>query len=103
MLGSAVVVVVLVLVVAVLLVVCTVVPFVRAVDMAERRGFSTGRWGGAQLVLLAAGALLAYAGLRHTVLLLLPAALLCWAAPLLLSLLGPRDGAVGGYHGAHEG
>jgi hypothetical protein len=100
---SVLVVALLALVVGALAAVLIVVPFVRAVDLAERRGFSPTRWGAVQLVLLALGALVGVMALRHTGLLLLPAALLCWVTPLVLSLLSEGEVAVGGRQGAHEG
>ena len=78
-------------------------PFVVAVDMAERRGFSPARWGGLELVLLALAATVTYLGWKHNVLLMPLAVLLAWAAPLLLSLLSGWEQAVGGRQGAHEG
>jgi len=82
----------------------TAVPFVVAVDMAERRRFSATRWGGVQLALLVLAALVFLVGWRHGHLLLLgvPAALLCWLTPLVVSLLSTDDGPLGGYQGAHE-
>lgn len=99
---STVVVVLAVLVLATLAVGVTAVPFVKVVDMAERRGFSPARWGGAQLVLLALAGLVAYVGLKHAVVLVLPALLLCWLAPLVVSLLSRTDTWAGGRQGAHE-
>jgi hypothetical protein len=100
------VVVLLLMAAVVLLVVAglTAVPFVVAVDMAERRRFSATRWGGLQLALLAVAALVFLVGWRHGHLLLLgvPSVLLCWLTPLVLSLLSTDDGALGGYQGAHE-
>ncbi|MDX6218393.1 MAG: hypothetical protein QOD70_191 [Frankiales bacterium] len=99
---SVLVVALLALVVGALAAVFTAWPFVLAVDMAERRGFSPTRWGGVQLVLLGLGALLAVLALRHTGFLLLPAAVLCWVTPLVLSLLKEDEVGVGGQQGAHE-
>lgn len=89
--------------------VCTAVvllvllPFVRGVDMAERRGFSTLRWGAISAAGPALGLLLAVwvrSG-RHDGVLYAPALLLTWAVPALLSLLAPGQ-LVGGAQGAHE-
>jgi hypothetical protein len=102
MLLSAVLSVAAVLVVAAVAVACSAVPFVVAVDMAERRGFSTARWGACQLALLVLAALVGYVALRHTVLLVVPAVLICWLTPLLLWVLGPQETRIGGRQGAHE-
>ena len=102
MLSSVVLAVLAVLVLAVVGVLCTAVPFVVAVDMAERRRFSPARWGGVQLVLLVLGALVGYVGLKHNALLLLPAVLLCWMAPLVLWVLSADETRIGGRQGAHE-
>ena len=81
----------------------TVAPFVTGVDMAERRGYSTERWGAVCLAAIGAGAAL---GLwvktsdSSRVLWLLAAAL-TWAGPAVLSLLAPGQ-RVGGPQGAHE-
>ena len=103
MLLSALVVGLVVLVAATLAAVLTAVPFVVAVDLAERRGFSTTRWGGVQLVLLGLAAAVGWVGLRHAGVLVLVVPVLCWATPLLLVLLGGDDSRVGGYRGAHTG
>ena len=104
MLLSVLVVVLLAAVAVAVAVAFSVVPFVMATDLAERRGFSAGRWGGTQLVLLAISALATLVGARHghLVLLVVPAALLCWITPAVLSLLSPDEQALGGYQGAHE-
>ena len=79
-----------------------VAPFVRALDLAERRQFSPSRWGAASVGAagLAAGA--AYA-LRDAprVLLVLPLAL-TWAVPAALSVLNPSQQRIGGRPGRHE-
>lgn len=81
-----------------------VVPFVLGVDLAERRGFSTQRWGlvcllGTTLMLVSA-----YLVFTHdaTKVLLLPAAALGWLGPAVVSLLDSRQGLLGGVQGAHE-
>ena len=81
-----------------------VLPFVRGVDMAERRGFSTQRWGGVCLVGTALMLLCSYLVLKHdwTKVLLLPAAALGWSGPAVLSLLDSRQRLLGGVQGAHE-
>ena len=79
-----------------------VAPFVVAVDRAERRGFSTGRWGATDLVVAALALALAWALRDSTrVLLVLPLAL-TWAVPGALALLAPGQ-LLGGRQGAHEG
>jgi hypothetical protein len=78
-----------------------VVPFVLAVDMGERRGFSTFRVGVGCLLVAAVSLLLAFAG-RHTHLLLLPAVLLAWAGPAVLSLVASSQTRFGGREGVHE-
>ena len=102
MLLSVVLTVLAVLVLAVVAVGCTAVPFVVAVDMAERRRFSAARWGGTQLVVLVLAALVGYVGLKHTALLLVPAVLLCWLTPLVLWMLSSGETRIGGTQGAHE-
>lgn len=77
-----------------------VVPFVRTVDMAERRSFSPNRFGAIALVFALMSAGLAYAGL-HTHALLVPAALLAWAGPALVAVL-PAGHRRLGRQGAHE-
>lgn len=80
-----------------------VVPFVVGVDMAERRGFSTERWGA--LCLLGSGLALAvaYAVLTQHLgfVLYLPALALAWGTPGVLALLAPGQ-RVGGAQGLHE-
>ena len=79
-----------------------VVPFVLAVDLAERRGFSPARWGACSLA--AAGAAVLLARTLHgapRVLLVVPLAL-TWAAPAALSLLEASHARLGGLAGRHE-
>jgi hypothetical protein len=102
MLGSMLAMVALALLAGAVAVACTAVPFVKAVDLAEQRGFSTVRWGAVELVLLALAAVVGYVGWRHSLVLLLPAVLLCWAAPLVITLLSRDDRGIGGYQGRHE-
>ncbi|MFN2538223.1 MAG: hypothetical protein ABR549_08730 [Mycobacteriales bacterium] len=102
MLLSLVVVVLAVLVAAALGVGFTAAPFVRTVDMAERRGFSPARWGGAQLVLTGLAVPVGYVAVKHTLALAGPALLLCWLAPGVLSLLSDQETSIGGRQGAHE-
>lgn len=85
-----------------LLVGLTVVPFVRAVDLAEQRGFSPARWGVAAAVGSGLALLLVAAAVKGPRLLLLPAVLLAWVVPLSLQLLSRRLVRVGGRSGAHE-
>ena len=84
--------------------VMVVVPFVVGVDMAERRGFSTQRWGAVCLLATAIMLLLGYVVLTHdlTKVLLVPAAAVGWAGPGLLALLDSSQRALGGLQGAHE-
>jgi hypothetical protein len=79
-----------------------VVPFVVAVDMAERRGFSTWRCGLLTLACLGVGAGGILALRHHSPLLLVPCAALCWAVPGLLSLLSEDQKRLGGRQGGHE-
>ncbi len=82
--------------------VLTVVPFVVGVELAERRGYATLRWGLVSAAGPALGLLLAYAvhgGLPAV--LYLPAAVLCWVVPGVLLLLAPGLSA-GGRQGLHE-
>lgn len=103
MLLSALLLALVVLVAASVLAVLTALPFVLAVDLAERRSFSTARWGALQLALALLGLVVGWVALRHALLLALAVPLLCWAVPLVLLLLGPDDRAVGGYRGVHQG
>lgn len=81
----------------------TVVPFVVGVDMAERRGYSTDRWGA--LCLLGPAAAMALGYVVHASgsgrVLYLPVALLAWAGPGLLAVLAAGQ-PVGGPQGVHE-
>jgi hypothetical protein len=80
-----------------------VLPFVIGTDAAERRGFSPDRWGAVCLLGVVLGALVAFWTLKgdHLILLLLPAAALCWAGPALVSLLDASQQRVGGTRGSH--
>lgn len=81
----------------------TVLPFVVAADLAERRGLSVPRAGTLTLVAVGvalAGVVLVLRGDRPSMLALLPL-LLTWLVPgALLLLRGP--GRVGGRRGLHE-
>ena len=104
LLAAAAVMLVLVAVVALALIGVSVVPFVLATDLAEKKRFSTSRAGGAALagVLVGlAGALLLTLTDLPSVLLVLPL-LLCWAVPLVLWLLPEGEGALVGRQGHHE-
>lgn len=83
----------------------TVVPFVVAVGMAERRGFSATRWGAVALTAAPLGLLLAYVLVTRTGLPwpvgLLPV-VLTWAAPGVLWLFEGTEQLVGGRAGRHE-
>ena len=82
----------------------TALPWLVALRMAERRGFSTGRWGTASLVVSASVLLGAY-GLAR----LLPTGVAvaalgaCWTVPGALWLLEAGQGRLGGRPGAHQG
>ena len=104
MLGTLVVVLLLVAAACAVGVGLVVVPFVLGVDMAERRGFSTTRWGA---VSVSGIALALLAGLETVRLglpaaLLLPAAALAGTGPGVLALLGPTQTGVGGRQGEHQ-
>ncbi|MCW2544509.1 MAG: hypothetical protein JWM40_2061 [Frankiales bacterium] len=90
-------------IVCLLVVALGVLPFVLAVDAAERRGFSTTRWGAVALGGTALMLVVAYWDVvgDHARVWLLPAVLLSWAGLLVLSLLGERS-RIGGPQGAHE-
>ena len=79
----------------------TVVPFLVTVDLAERRGCSTGRWAGLSLVagLLAVGLAVAglLAGAPRPLLVLVPA--VAFAPAVVLAL---RPDSLGGRAGRHE-
>lgn len=80
-----------------------VLPFVLAATMAERRGFSTGRWGGlaAAGVVVALGlAFLARHGGASRLVQVLPL-VLAFAAPAALFLMQGTE-RVGGRAGRHE-
>lgn len=77
-----------------------VVPFVVTVDMAERRGLSTNRLGALALLLALGSAACAYVALHHH-LAVVPAILLAWTGPAVVSLNAVGGGA-GGRQGAHE-
>ncbi len=81
-----------------LLALLTLVPFVASLQLAERRGFAAGRWGGAALVgsVLGLGAI----ALRNPVTVVL-GLLLAAATPLLLLALPPGS-SVGGRRGRHR-
>jgi hypothetical protein len=83
-------------------IVLVVLPFVLTLDMAERRGFSTTRWGAVALV--DAGLALATASLvlKHSALLLALSVLLAWSAPAALSLMDRTQVLLGGYQGRHQ-
>lgn len=80
-----------------------VAPFVVGVDMAERRGFSTERWGALCLLGSALGVAVGYAVRSQdlSVTLYLPALALAWATPGVLALLAAGQ-RIGGPQGLHE-
>jgi hypothetical protein len=94
---------VLVALACVVLVLLGVTPYLRGVDMAERRGFSTLRWGAVSAAGPVVAFLLAYWVHKghHDGVLYVPALLLTWSVPAVLSLLAPGQ-LVGGSQGAHE-
>ncbi|MCW2586189.1 MAG: hypothetical protein JWN55_1705 [Frankiales bacterium] len=104
LLGSLLVVVLLAVVALALLVAFTVVPFVAATDMAERRGFSTGRWGGLALLGIALAAVGGYVvhAQGWSLVLWLPVVLLPWSVPALLALMDAAQSHLGGRAGTHE-
>ena len=79
----------------------TVVPFLLTVDLAERRGCSTGRWAGLSLAAVLAAVALAAAGvLSGAPRPLLVVALAVGFVPLVVLAL--RSEEVGGRAGRHE-
>ena len=79
-----------------------VLPFVLTVDLAERRGFSTTRWGAIALVDAALALGSASLVVKHSALVLLATAALAWAAPAALSLMDRTQVRLGGYQGRHQ-
>lgn len=82
----------------------TLVPFVLALQTAERRGFSTARWGAVSLVASVAGVLLVLLVLRSEAPRwgVLPPLVLAWAAPVALWATSGSE-RLGGRAGRHEG
>ncbi len=78
-----------------------VAPFLRGVDLAERRGFSTVRWGAVSLAGPVLGLLFAVAAQSSTWLLYGPAVVVTWLGPALLGVVAPGPTLAGG-QGAHE-
>jgi hypothetical protein len=76
-----------------------VVPFVLSIDMAERRDFSTTRWGGLVLVLVVVTAGIAS---RLSPLLFVVPAVIAWTVPAVLALMDSSQARVGGRQGAHQ-
>ncbi len=81
----------------------TVAPYVLSIDMAERRGFSSTRWGAVALVLVVLMVVTGFEVVkRHApFLLLVPLAGFGWLTPLVLMLVGDTS-RLGGREGAHE-
>ena len=79
----------------------TVVPFLVTVDLAERRGCSTGRWAGLSLAAVLVALALALAGLLTGAprVLLLVALAVGFVPAVVLAL---RSDALGGRAGRHE-
>ncbi len=81
----------------------TALPWLRAVEMAQSRQFSTARWGILSLAFSGCGLLLAALLARA-----LPAGFavlglaLCWAAPGVLWMLEPGQTMLGGRVGRHS-
>jgi hypothetical protein len=93
-----------VIVVLALLVAVTVLPAFVALQMADSRRFSTGRWGALSMVTVALGLASAYLLHKHDVsriLVVLPL-FLTWAAPAGLWLLETGQTRIGGRAGLHE-
>ena len=93
-----------VIVLLAVLVSLTVLPLFIALQMAEARRFSTGRWGAIGAVTVLAGLVGAYLLHRHDaprLVVVLPL-VLTWAAPIILWLLEPAQTRIGGRAGAHE-
>jgi hypothetical protein len=80
-----------------------VAPYVVSIDMAERRGFSTTRWGAVCLVPVGLMLVLGFEVVkRHAPgLLLVPVAAFGWLTPLTLLLVDDAS-RLGGSGGAHE-
>jgi hypothetical protein len=88
-----------------LLAAVTLAPFVVALQMADARGFPTGRWGVVALVSSLLGlalTLVFYRWDRVAPFAALLPLLLTWAGPGALALLSADDSEVGGRAGAHE-
>jgi hypothetical protein len=86
------------------LVVVTVVPMFVALQMADARRFSTGRWGAISAIGVLVGLALAYELHKHHAsapLVVLPL-LVTWAAPAALWLLSEDQVRIGGRAGLHE-
>ena len=79
----------------------TVVPFLVTVDLAERRGCSTGRWAGLSLAAVLLGVGLVLVGLLTGAprLLLVPALAVAFVPAVVLAL---RSDTLGGRAGRHE-
>src|SRR3954470_9331743 len=95
---------VLVALVVALLVAVTVVPIFVALQMADVRRFSTGRWGALSVAGVLVGLGLAYLLHKHDaprLVLVLPL-VLTWAAPAVLWILAPEQTRLGGRAGLHE-
>jgi ABC-type Mn2+/Zn2+ transport system permease subunit len=87
-----------------LLVAVTVVPVFVALQMADVRRFSTGRWGAASMAGVVLGLGLAYELHKHSaprLLVVLPL-LLTWVTPCGLWLLSEDQTRIGGRAGLHE-
>lgn len=83
----------------------TLAPFVVALQLAERDGVSTVRWGAVTLAGSVVGLLVVLLLLRSdsvsTPIALLPLAL-TWAGPVLLRVVDPHDARLAGRAGRHE-
>ena len=88
-----------------LLAAVTLVPFVLALQMAQRRAFSPTRWGAVALVgslLGLAFMLFLYRSERVSGIAVLLPITFTWAGPAALWLLSGEEAVVGGRSGAHE-
>jgi hypothetical protein len=86
------------------LVALTVVPVFLALQMADARRFSTGRWAALSAGAVVVGLGLAYVLHQHDLprLVVLAALVLSWAGPAGLWLLAADDSRLGGRAGLHE-
>lgn len=86
------------------LVAVTVVPVFVALQMADARRFSTGRWGAVSALGVVAGLLLAYVLHKHDAARIVQVVplVLTWVGPAALWLLAEDQVRIGGRAGSHE-